>query len=152
MSETTDLRPWGWAPGGYSIRCRDCSPNAQVPGASGDKRCWRCEPCARKAMEREPVTTCDACAGTGGGHPDNFGYHCDRCGGSGGVKRPLTAENWRELVASFQRSEAAYKAEISRLRTLLHRWAASDGGSWHVARYGRELAELKADTKRELGA
>jgi hypothetical protein len=61
MSETTDLRPWGWAPGGYSIRCRDCSPNAQVPGASGDKRCWRCEPCARKAMEREPVTTCDAC-------------------------------------------------------------------------------------------
>lgn len=33
--------------------------------------------------------------------------------------RPLTREDWRELVAAFQRSEAAYKAEIERLRAAL---------------------------------
>ncbi|MET7244134.1 hypothetical protein ABZT49_12260 [Methylobacterium sp. EM32] len=41
-----DLRPFGWAPGGYFGRgCLDCSE-----GFSGDKRCRRCRACAIKAL------------------------------------------------------------------------------------------------------
>ncbi|CAB4169638.1 hypothetical protein UFOVP1302_50 [uncultured Caudovirales phage] len=57
--ETTDLRPWGWAPGQYTIRCVDCLP---VPDGrplmempTGDKRCWRCEPCARLRAAEQPA-------------------------------------------------------------------------------------------------
>ena len=39
-----DLRPYGWAPGGYSFRCRDCPPVASFQDwAVGAKRSWRCE-------------------------------------------------------------------------------------------------------------
>lgn len=56
VQATTDLRPWGWAPGGYLIRCLDCAPDVPPFGfnwPSGAKRAWRCEPCARKAMEAD---------------------------------------------------------------------------------------------------
>lgn len=47
---SVDLRPWGWAPGGYSgPPCADCRTALEWCA----KRAWRCEPCARVAMEAE---------------------------------------------------------------------------------------------------
>jgi hypothetical protein len=46
---TDDLRPWGWAPGNYLFICAACLEL----GIEGDKRSWRCEPCARKAKAIE---------------------------------------------------------------------------------------------------
>jgi len=46
MSETADLRPFGYAPGDYMVRCRQC--NKQTFGA--DKRAIACRPCAEKRM------------------------------------------------------------------------------------------------------
>jgi hypothetical protein len=56
MSETTiaeepgeappDLRPWGYAPGNYSIYCADCE---QV--VTTDKRAIRCFQCALEASK-----------------------------------------------------------------------------------------------------
>lgn len=47
-----DLRPWGYAPGGYWFRCQDCpedQPWDQLP--HGDKRSWRCKPHAEAARD-----------------------------------------------------------------------------------------------------
>lgn len=47
-----DLRPWGYAPGEYVFRCRDCPadpPFEQRP--LGDKRSWRCKPHAEAARD-----------------------------------------------------------------------------------------------------
>jgi hypothetical protein len=49
-----DLRPYGWAPGGYMLRCSDCPddlPFKDMP--TGAKRSWRCEEHARAKFERE---------------------------------------------------------------------------------------------------
>lgn len=45
-----DLRAFGWAPGDYLFRCRDCTPPDAAPTdwPIGDKRAWRCEACATK--------------------------------------------------------------------------------------------------------
>lgn len=43
-----DLRPYGWAPGHYTIWCADCPPYCFGMGA---KRSWRCKEHAEKARE-----------------------------------------------------------------------------------------------------
>lgn len=58
---TEDLRAWGYAPGGYMVRCRDCGSDDWA----ADKRARRCQPCARKAREEaewqaaQPPLVCD---------------------------------------------------------------------------------------------
>jgi len=45
-----DLRDFGWAPGGYAIKCRDCtSVTGFKDWATGAKHSWRCERHARIA-------------------------------------------------------------------------------------------------------
>jgi hypothetical protein len=43
------LRDWGYAPGYYSIKCRDCTEAALHDYAA--KHSWRCKDCATKAWE-----------------------------------------------------------------------------------------------------
>lgn len=54
-----DLRPWGYAPGRYSIRCMDCCDNGtpfrDLPEA--DKRAFRCQPCAVAAWKASVAFT-----------------------------------------------------------------------------------------------
>ncbi len=45
--EEIDLTQYGYAPGGYNPLCDDCE-NRFI----GDKRSWRCKPCAEKAKEK----------------------------------------------------------------------------------------------------
>lgn len=49
-----DLRPYGWAPGGYRIdhSCQDCGGNID-----GDKRCTRCLECACVEFYKESLRT-----------------------------------------------------------------------------------------------
>ena len=50
----TDLRPFGWAPGGYMCRCSDC----KCPHYGADKRSIRCKPCAEiEAAKPQPEPT-----------------------------------------------------------------------------------------------
>lgn len=73
-------------------------------------------------------------------------------------------ETWRmaresrdaEVSALMDKADAFERAAIDnhrrarRAAELLHiakRWAALDGGAWHVERHAREKAELLADTK-----
>lgn len=54
------IRPFGWAPGLYSFRCRDCRAEAV-----GDKRALRCRTCAVAALrkaEAYPPTAAEASA------------------------------------------------------------------------------------------
>ncbi|MBS7812311.1 hypothetical protein [Roseococcus pinisoli] len=53
------LRPFGWAPGGYSFHCQDCTPvGASIKDLpTGDKRAWRCRPCAEQALARQAAAT-----------------------------------------------------------------------------------------------
>jgi hypothetical protein len=48
-TQPMDLRDWGYAPGHYTIKCRDCTEAALHNGAS--KHSWRCKDCATKARE-----------------------------------------------------------------------------------------------------
>jgi hypothetical protein len=54
MSEELDLRPWGWAPGFYCFKCKDCPEpdNVFMNGALGAKRSIRCQKHAMEARER----------------------------------------------------------------------------------------------------
>lgn len=53
---TDDLRPWGYAPGGYVFTCGDCPENQKIIDRPvGDKRSWRCEAHARAARDAEPT-------------------------------------------------------------------------------------------------
>ena len=52
----TDLRPYGWAPGCYTVYCRDCPPvlaDLINIGAKGSTRCRRHAEEARKAAMRQ---------------------------------------------------------------------------------------------------
>ena len=51
--DNDDLRPWGWVPGKYFIRCACVGEESRPPidWPIGDKRSARCENCARKAKE-----------------------------------------------------------------------------------------------------
>jgi len=43
-SVVEDLRPWGYAPGGYVFHCHDCPEDLPFEErATGDKRSWRCK-------------------------------------------------------------------------------------------------------------
>lgn len=42
------LKPYGYAPGGYMSRCRECGATPTM-----DKRAWRCRPCAEAVYARE---------------------------------------------------------------------------------------------------
>lgn len=54
---TDDLRPWGYAPGGYVFTCGDCPENQKIIDRPvGDKRSWRCEAHARAARDAEPTS------------------------------------------------------------------------------------------------
>ena len=44
------LKRWGFAPGGYSCICSECSAIH-----TADKRAWRCLPCAEKRATLEPA-------------------------------------------------------------------------------------------------
>lgn len=44
-----ELVPWGWAPGSYMGKCRDC----EGMWWDGDKRAYRCERCAMIARYRQ---------------------------------------------------------------------------------------------------
>lgn len=48
-----DLRPWGYAPGGYFFKCIDC-PETSIPleWPIADKRSWRCKEHALVAREK----------------------------------------------------------------------------------------------------
>jgi hypothetical protein len=50
--ETLDLRPWGYAPGSYFVKCIDCPEKPTTEWPLGDKRSIRCEQHAREAMGR----------------------------------------------------------------------------------------------------
>ena len=64
-SDTTDLRPWGYAPGLYLIECQDCGPQPIYDRPLADKRAWRCEAHATKArveaewQAAQPPMICD---------------------------------------------------------------------------------------------
>jgi hypothetical protein len=47
-----DLRPFGWAPGGYIFQCIDCPPDQHRLSldSCGAKRSWRCK---RHALKRK---------------------------------------------------------------------------------------------------
>ena len=51
-SHIRDERPQrlGWAPGGYSGRCRTCEE-----AYTGDKRSWQCAPCAYNTPDPAPI-------------------------------------------------------------------------------------------------
>lgn len=52
--ELDGMYKFGWAPGGYTFRCRDCKdPKDNIPinGPIGAKRCVRCKECALKAYK-----------------------------------------------------------------------------------------------------
>lgn len=54
MVADEDLKPFGWAPGGYVIHCIDCpSDTPFIRRGQGDKRSRRCRPCAIEALKRE---------------------------------------------------------------------------------------------------
>lgn len=65
MSDTIDLRGYGYAPGGYQCICQDKGCTSTIAGIEragfyeGDKRSWRCKPCAmvlyKAAGNSEPV-------------------------------------------------------------------------------------------------
>jgi hypothetical protein len=63
--KTTDLRPWGYAPGGYLIECQDCGSQPIRERTIADKRAWRCEAHALKARDAaewqaaQPPMICD---------------------------------------------------------------------------------------------
>jgi hypothetical protein len=48
-TQPVDLRDWGYAPGHYSMNCRDCTKAALHICAA--KHSWRCKDCATKARE-----------------------------------------------------------------------------------------------------
>jgi hypothetical protein len=48
-TQPVDLRDWGYAPGYYSIKCRDCTEAGLRDCAA--KHSWRCKDCATKARE-----------------------------------------------------------------------------------------------------
>jgi hypothetical protein len=48
-TQPVDLRDWGYAPGYYSIKCRDCTEAGLRDCAA--KHSWRCKDCATKAWE-----------------------------------------------------------------------------------------------------
>lgn len=55
-----------------------------------------------------------------------------------------------EKADNFERAAVANHRRATHQADLLNiakRWAALDGGSWHVERHAREKAELLADTK-----
>jgi hypothetical protein len=64
-------------------------------------------------MEREAMTTCPDCDGTGGGHPDDFGYRCSTCGGSGGVSEAPPVPIQSISNYTVQQALAAFKAAAS---------------------------------------
>jgi hypothetical protein len=55
-----DLRPWGYAPGGYSFKCIDCPPDTDPMSQWAAKRAWRCEKHALEAKEREDANPAPA--------------------------------------------------------------------------------------------
>lgn len=47
-----ELKPFGWAPGGYIILCMDCPSSLSfLERGMGDKRCWRCRAHAIEAAK-----------------------------------------------------------------------------------------------------
>lgn len=51
---TDDLRPRGYAPGGYVFTCGDCPENQNIlDRPKGDRRSWRCEDHARAARDAQ---------------------------------------------------------------------------------------------------
>ena len=53
IMESVDLRPFGWAPGDYSGRCRVCGKNSMFDNdiETRDKYAWNCKSCAMKLYE-----------------------------------------------------------------------------------------------------
>lgn len=59
-----DLRPWGYAPGGYLFKCQDCPADLPIlERAVADKYSWRCEKHALEAMQREPTPAAQVASG-----------------------------------------------------------------------------------------
>lgn len=55
IAPAVDLTPWGYAPGGYLIKCVDCPPDMTMverAAQSAAKRAWRCEKHALEAREK----------------------------------------------------------------------------------------------------
>lgn len=52
MSEI-DLRPWGYAEGGYTFKCIDCPPDIDRMSRFAAKRAWRCEGHALEAKAKD---------------------------------------------------------------------------------------------------
>lgn len=52
VTRLIDLRPYGYAPGEYLLRCVSCKTTD--PLMSGDKRSWRCFPCAARVGLENP--------------------------------------------------------------------------------------------------
>lgn len=53
-----DLKPFGWAPGGYAINCIECPKNVRgmaMQNGGGDKRSLRCKKHATEAWRRGPI-------------------------------------------------------------------------------------------------
>jgi hypothetical protein len=48
-----DLRPYGYAPGGYSFKCIDCPDDVDPMDQWAAKRAWRCEKHAKIAFALE---------------------------------------------------------------------------------------------------
>lgn len=49
MAGEIDLRPWGYAPGGYTFKCIDCPADTDPMSQFAAKRAWRCEKHALEA-------------------------------------------------------------------------------------------------------
>jgi hypothetical protein len=61
MATDEQLQAFGWAPGGYTIRCSDCpSTNTLSLESMGAKRSWRCREHAEERFnERERILAAD---------------------------------------------------------------------------------------------
>jgi hypothetical protein len=70
-------------------------------------------------------------------------YKCD-------VTKNLIGTDTEMIGHPCQCQAHSMNREIERLRALMSRWSALDGGSWAVERHAREKAELLAETRAQL--
>lgn len=71
-----DLRPWGYAPGGYTFKCIDCPPDTDPMSQWAAKRAWRCEKHALEARynsQQQTRPACPSCNGLNTACPEGCG-------------------------------------------------------------------------------
>lgn len=117
------LTPYGYAPGGYMSRCRDCGETPIM-----DKRAWRCRHCAEKMHAAQ-------------GSSDPIVGHKTFSDGTGGYRHePLRRSEADAVIAAAEAAQAKRAADMpteeDAARAMWSAWQRLRELGWRETMYG----------------